>query len=157
MYAARKSNGSPSYGPLHPRTVHEYPPRSGNIVDFTCTRTNLPRYSTTKSYGITSPQGLFKCSASSSARIMNFNSTHSPRTFGCLIRIPRFFIPVSLSYPSPRSTARRPSPPHPNRCLFPIWTTGDFSVKVGCHTNQVYFRGCPVENHLTHLTCRDHP
>src|SRR2546430_15735592 len=38
-YAATKSNGSPSYGPRHPRTVQEYPPRSINIVDFTCTRT----------------------------------------------------------------------------------------------------------------------
>src|ERR1700674_3068086 len=100
-YAATKSNGSPVYFPRHPRTVTVYPPRSKNIVDFTCTRTKCALYSTAKSYRDISPQGRVTHKPCSAARVIKHISAHSPRNLGCLIFIPLFFISYSLSLPNP--------------------------------------------------------
>jgi hypothetical protein len=46
--------------------------------------------------------GLLKCRPNSTTRNMNCSSTYSPRTFGCLIFMPRFFIrPLPLLDDSP--------------------------------------------------------
>src|SRR5882724_11980707 len=107
-YAATKSNGAPSYGPRHPRTVHEYPPRSLNIVDFTCTRTKCPSRSPAKSYRAVSPQGFETCNPFSAARTMKHSSAHSPRNFGCLIFAPApCFAMSNCRYPLPNENEKR--------------------------------------------------
>src|SRR5439155_24620130 len=62
------------------------------MVDFTCTRTKCPSCSTAKSSRAVSPHGLVTHNPCSAARVIKRSSAHSPRSLGCLIFIPLFFM-----------------------------------------------------------------
>src|SRR2546427_10692375 len=62
------------------------------MVDFTCTRTKCPSCSTAKSARAVTPHGLVTHNPCSAALVIKRSSAHSPRSLGCLIFIPLFFM-----------------------------------------------------------------
>src|SRR2546428_3409283 len=77
------------------------------MVDFTCTRTKCPSCSTAKSSRAVSPHGLVTHNPCSAARVIKRSSAHSPRSLGCLIFIPLFF----MKFLSPTLFGRHSCPP----------------------------------------------
>src|SRR5438128_4237136 len=78
------------------------------MVDFTCTRTKCPSCSTAKSSRAVSPHGLVTHSPCSAAHVIKRSSAHSPRSLGCLIFIPLFFIDIgNRNHPSIKKAASR--------------------------------------------------
>src|SRR6185312_77095 len=110
-YTAKKSTLARAYrSRLAPTTLHVYDPFLLNVVDFTCTRKNLPWSSTPTSYAAESPCGRDTFNPRSAARAIKHNSAHSPRSLQV------FFDPMSFRTPAPcnskctptKKAARRP-------------------------------------------------
>src|SRR6185312_5617914 len=92
-YTAKKSTLARAYrSRLAPTTLHVYDPFLLNVVDFTCTRKNLPLSSTPTSYAAESPCGLDTLNPRSAARAIKHNSAHSPRSLHVLKELLPVFI-----------------------------------------------------------------
>src|SRR2546429_513302 len=120
------------------------------MVDFTCTRTKCPSCSTAKSSRAVSPHGLVTHNPCSAARVIKRSSAHSPRSLGCLIFIPLFFMKFlsptlfgGHSCPPDFSLTPTKTRPFPAAPISPIPSDDDIQLNRRQHATSAEFAFFP--------------